>query len=112
MKIKTQSYNDDIAIVELQGEFTSDFAKSFEDTVTNLVKAHTTGLVLDMSKVNFIDSEALEQLLWLRDYCFDKSGQLKLAGLDENCVLILRVTRLDSEFDSYDELGEAIKSFA
>jgi hypothetical protein len=35
-----------------------------------------------------------------------------LAGLDENCVIILEITRLEKEFDRYAELAEAVKSFA
>jgi hypothetical protein len=44
--------------------------------------------------------------------CRDRLRQLKLAGLDETCRKILEVTRILGEFDTYDELNEAVKSFA
>jgi len=110
MKVRTQGYND-VAVVELQGELASDFIELFQNTITDIIAAHKTGIVLDMSDVGFIDSAGLEQLLWVRDYCNENSCQLRLAGLDETLTKILEVTRLEDEFDRYAELAEAVKSF-
>ena len=110
MKIKKQDYNE-ITVAELSGDFTADYAKLFRDTATELISEGKIGIVLDMSKVPFIDSAALEEMLWLRDYCYDNKRQLKLAGLDENCQKILQITRIEQDFDKYVELSEAVKSF-
>jgi anti-sigma B factor antagonist len=111
MRIKTQDYND-VTVVELQGDLDSDFAELFQQTVSDIVARDKTGTVLDMSAVGFIDSSGLEQMLWARDYCSENRCEFRLAGLDENCAKILEITRLDSRFDSYAELAEAVKSFA
>ncbi len=111
MKMGTQNYND-VTVVEIQGEFTAEFVKPFNDTVTTVLAAGTSGIVLDMSKVSFIDSQCLEQLLWLRDYCDENNRQFKLAGLDEYCRKILEITRLLPQLEVYDELAQAVKSFA
>lgn len=111
MKIETQNYND-VTVIELQGEFTAESDKAFQDTVTSVVAGGAKGIVLDMSTVIFADSPSLEQLLWLRDYCNENSRQLRLAGLDENCAKILEITRLGPQFDTYEELAEAVKSIA
>ena len=111
MKIKAQDYND-VTVVELQGEFDSDSAEPFQNTITDMVAKHKAGIVLDMSAVGFVDSQGLEQLLWSRDYCNENKRELRLAGLDENCVKILEITRLENEFERYAELAEAVKSFA
>lgn len=111
MKIGTQNYND-VTVMELQGEFTGEFAKTFTDTSTSVLAGGTIGIVLDMSKVAFIDSQCLEQLLWLRDYCEENNRQLKLAGPDEYCTKILEITRLLPQLEVYDELAQAVKSFA
>ena len=110
MKIKSQEYND-IVVVELQGEFTNECIKPFEDAVSSIVATGPKGIVLDMTNVYFIDSECLEQLLWLKDYCLENNSMLKLAGLDESCEKILEITRLASQLDSYEELAGAVKSF-
>lgn len=111
MKIKTQDYND-VTVVELQGELDGDFSEAFQNTITDILSKRNSGIVLDMSGIGFIDSQGLELLLWARDKCGDVKQQLRLAGLDENCLQILEVTRLENEFDHYMELAEAVMSFA
>ena len=111
MRIKKQDYND-VTVVELQGEFDGEFTEMFKNTITTIIATRKVGIVLDMSSVGFIAGAALEQLLWARDYCSENTCQLRLAGLDENCMKILEVTRLENEFDRYGELAEAVKSFA
>jgi anti-anti-sigma factor len=111
MRINTQSYNN-VTVVELQGDFTGDFSKPFADAMKQIIMEGATGIVLDMTHISFIDSVSLEQMLWLREYCNEESCQLKIAGLDENCERILYVTRLDKQLDTYEELSEAVKSFA
>jgi len=109
MKVRAQDYND-VTVVELQGEFDGDSTELFQNTITDIIAKHKAGIVLDMSGVGFVDSQGLEQLLWSRDYCNENKSELRLAGLDENVVKILEITRLESEFDRYAELAEAVKS--
>ena len=110
MKIKTQSYND-VIVVELQGEFVTEYVQQFKDAIAETMALKPTGIVLDMSNMGFIDSQGLEELLLLRDECNSENCQLKLAGLDENCRKIFLVTRLQDQLDTYEELAEAVKSF-
>jgi len=111
MKVKIQDYSN-VTVIELQGELDGDVAEMFKNTITEVIARHKTCIVFDMSGVGFIDSEGLEQLLWSRDYCNENKRELRLAGLDENCLRILEITQLESEFDHYSELTEAVKSFA
>ncbi|MDD5327780.1 MAG: STAS domain-containing protein [Phycisphaerae bacterium] len=110
MKIKTQDYND-VTVVELQGELDSDSVELLQNTIAGIIAAHKSGIVLDMSGVSFIDSAGLEQLLYVWDCCNENNCQLRLARLDEILMKILEVTRLDSKFERYAELAEAVKSF-
>ncbi len=112
MKIDVQTHNA-VAVLSLQGEFTQETLKPFEDAVnTLLVDKKNEGLVLDMSKVVLLDSRTIEALLDLNDKCHDSLRQFKLAGLDETCRKILEITRLLGQFDSYADLAEAVKSIA
>lgn len=111
MKINMQDYNT-VTVVEMHGEFVEEFTELFERKMTELTALNKEGIVLDFSNINFVDSKALEILLWLRDYCIANNCQLKIAGLDENCAKILEITQLTNKFDKYLELAEAVKSFA
>ncbi len=110
MRIKTQDYND-VTVIELQGELDGEVSTPLRNTMTDIVAAGKAGVVLHGSGVGFIDSEGLELLLWIKEYCAENHCQLRIAGLDENCAKILEVTRLEREFDLYSELAEAVKSF-
>jgi anti-sigma B factor antagonist len=111
MKIQWQNYND-VTVVELQGEMDGEAAEPLKTAITEMITNEKAGIVLNMSDVSFIDSQGLELLLWVRDYCRQNKTQLRLAGLDENCEKILEITRLQDEFDRHAELAEAVRSFA
>lgn len=111
MRINTQHYND-VTVIELQGEVDGDVSDLLKDTVTSTVAGHRTRIVLDMTNVSFIDSQGLELLLWVRQYCRQNKAQLSLAGLDENMEKILEITGLQAEFDCHTELAKAVRSFA
>lgn len=110
MKIECQKQNE-IVILQLQGEFTVESLKSFEEAVSDAMSSGAEGLVLDMTRVILLDSASLEQLIELNERCREKTRQLKLAGLDETCRKILEITRLLPQLDTYAELTEAVKSF-
>lgn len=110
MRVRTQDYNG-VTVVELQGDLDGDLVGLLQETITDILAKGSAGIVLDMSAVGFVDSEGLELLLWVRDYCNQNKTQFRLAGLDENCTKILEIIRLENEFDHYAELAEAVKSF-
>jgi anti-anti-sigma factor len=112
MKINVQKYNQ-VAVVSLQGEFTHEAVKTFEDVASSLLaEPEGLGIVLDMSKVVLLDSTTLEMLLDFNERCRKRLRQLKLVGLDETCHKILEISRLLGLFDTYDGLAEAVKSYA
>ncbi len=111
MKLKIQDYND-VTVAEVHGDLDGDVVEMFQDAIIDIVAKDRVGVVLDMRGVGFIDSRGLEQLLWAREYCNENTRELRLAGLDENCMRILEITRLADEFAHYAELAEAVKSFA
>jgi len=111
MRIKKQDHND-LTIAELQGELDHESVEALQNTITGIISTQKSGIVLDMQNVDFIDSAGLEHLLWARDYCDENHCQLRLASLKENCRKILELTRLQRQFDCYEETAEAVKSFA
>lgn len=111
MKIKKQDY-DDVSVIELQGDLDHESTEMLQNSITEVIGTARTGIVLDMNKLDSVDSIGLEQLLWVRDYCDANNCQLRMAGPSETLLKILEMTRLDGEFDSYCELADAVKSFA
>ena len=67
--------------------------------------------MVDLEKVPFVDSAAMETLLALRNAVQEKLGLVKLAAPDENVRKILQLTRLDQQFETFSDIIEAVKSF-
>jgi anti-anti-sigma factor len=111
MRIQWQDYNE-VTVINLRGELDGECTEPLRNAVTEIAGNQRAGIVVDMTDVSFLDSQGLELLLWVRDYCRQNKIQLRLAGLDENCSKILEITRLQDEFDCHAELAKAVKSFA
>ena len=111
MKINLQDYND-VTVIELNDQFAKAPADSFDDLIKQAVESRKTGIVIDLTNVNYIDSEGLEKLIWARNFSNNSRSQLRLTGMNQNCTEILRITRLDRDFDHYENLADAVKSCA
>ncbi|MFC1763713.1 STAS domain-containing protein [Planctomycetota bacterium] len=104
--------NNDVVVFRLEGQLTSESCIRLREKATELLSSTRKAIVFDMSAVSWIDSEGLELLLWIRDYCRLSVVQFRLAGLTDNCSKILEMTRLDSEFHCGVSIPEAVNSLA
>ena len=110
MKIAAESYGHAV-MLNLQGELTEDGLDAFSKAVDHQLEGkNVIDLVLNLSNVPFIDSAAMEYLLDLQDRLAEKLGQVKLAQPDENIRKILEITRLESAFEIYDDISQAVKA--
>ena len=68
-------------------------------------------LVFDLTQVPFIHSTGLEWLLDAHGRCTTLGGRLKLASANPLCRDILRITAVDHQLATFDELIGAVGSF-
>lgn len=98
-------------ILNLEGELNEDSLSAFDSAVHHyFAEREAVDLVLNLAKVPFVDSAALERMLDLRDGLQESLGELKLARPDENVRKILELTRLDCTFGVYDDVPEAVNA--
>lgn len=69
-------------------------------------------IVMNLESVPLIDSEGLELLLKTGERCEERCGIMHLAAPNSLCQDILRVTGVDQNFDLFDDVTEAVRSFA
>ena len=69
-------------------------------------------IVFDLDDAEAFDSVGLEMLLDTQEMLRSKNGDLKLVTSNPVNRKILEVTRLDQQFDVYDSVLDAVKSFA
>jgi anti-anti-sigma factor len=110
MPVKCEQYNQ-VAVLALSGDFIGEETEETRRIIDKQIdEKRLVDFVIDFEKAGLIDSEGLETLLWIKRRCEDRFGQLRLAGLDENCQKILELTRLAPRFDCHPDLAAALKN--
>ena len=109
MKITSEHF-DQLAVMTVEGDFTVAHVGRFRRDVLERFDDKTRDIVLDLSRTTFVDSKALESLLWLQDQCAERLGQVRLSGCTERLLMVLKVTRLISYFEIHSEVDAAVAS--
>ncbi len=112
MKI-TDREDNGIVILELKGNIMGgDDEAVFYDKLRELIDQNKKKVVLDLAKVEWINSRGLGILISGLTTMRNSGGQLKIARVVEKVKSLLTMTRLITVFDSYETVDEAVKSFA
>lgn len=91
-------------IIEMGTEFTIHELKDLKIIHRELETNEIYDIVLDMSKVRYIDSSGIGFLVKLLKYCKRNDGELKLYSVTEEVKSILRLVNLYSFFNIADTL--------
>ena len=83
----------------------------FYDKLQDLIKQNRKKVVLDLSKVDWINSRGLGILISGLTTMRNNDGKLKLAAVAEKVKSLLTLTRLITAFEDYDTVEEAVGSF-
>ncbi len=109
MKLKHENY-DRITVVAPEGDVTTDDLEPMRKLLEERLEAGARDFVFDFGQTEFIDSKALELMLWLQEQADDRLGQVRLAQPTDTVRTILHVTRLEHHFDTHADLDTALKS--
>lgn len=88
-----------------------DHVERLRALLENYVEEGQPHVVLDLQGVPLMDSSGLELLLEMHDEYKRLGGALKLAGLNQLCGEILRITGVGPHFEIYRDTGAAVGSF-
>lgn len=80
-----------------------------EATFKGYLDQQKTEIIIDFTKIAFLDSEGLELLLQMHNDLKLRGGALKLVHLDALCLDILKATQLINVFRIYEDMNKAIK---
>ncbi len=83
--------------IELQGRFDAHEAPAFRETVDAILQ-QTADLRVGLSKVEFVDSTALAELVRAMKHCREAGGDLVLVSPSDPVRIILEFTKLDAAF--------------
>lgn len=112
MAVKTETLPEGIGLIEVKGsliggEETDDMRRA----IAGFVDKEYAKLIIDLSKVNYLNSTAIGVLVSAQTTYSRKKWQVKLCGINKNISSIFVVTKLTLVFDVHDSREDAIKNF-
>ncbi len=110
MEISTTAYKR-CDLVAAIGRVDSNTAPSLEKTFNEIVESGRTGIVFDMSQVDFISSRGLWVLLETQKACKRGNGKLILVNVSEDMQQSLDLAGVKHFIDIMDDITAAVGSF-
>ena len=103
-----------VAIISIDGDITLNKGGDvlLKDKVQSLIQQGTKNIVIDLSRVAYVDSAGLGQLVQAYATTKNKGGALKLVNVTKKLKDLLVVTKLLTVFDTFDDEKAAISSFS
>jgi anti-sigma B factor antagonist len=107
-----QREREGIVILELTGRISvGPEASAIRDTCSRLAADGKRNLVLDLAKVDFIDSTGLGALVICATSLRKAGGNVKLLNLNRRNVELLVMTKLATVFEIFTDEQDAINSY-
>ena len=100
-----------VGVVAPHGAITQMECDELTATIETTRQPAAGRIVLDMSDVPYADSKALEVLVDFADRQRSAGQTAKMAGVTETCREILDLTDLLGEFELFDTVDSAVRSF-
>ena len=111
-KTRTQ-FNGRIGIIEIKGSLIGDReTDEFRAAVADLIEQGNKCLVIDLHKVNYLNSSGIGALISAHTSYAKNGGEVKLIGINTDVHNLLVVTKLIDVFDVYETVNEAIENFS
>ncbi|MBU0982394.1 MAG: STAS domain-containing protein [candidate division Zixibacteria bacterium] len=111
MKFTDQITDSDVVVIEISGKIMGgDETTLFHGKIHEYMKGNKKNIVLDLSKVEWMNSVGLGMLISALTTVKNDGGRLVLANIT-NIESILAMTRLITVFEHYDNRDDAIASY-
>ncbi len=86
-------------------------AEAFQKEILAAIEREQIQVVADLSRVRWMNSSGLGMLIRALISLRSSSGDLRLASISERLRRPMEIARLDTVFQQYDAVTEAINSF-
>ena len=102
-----------VTILDVSGNVTlNDGAEQMRDKVRSVLQQGQKYLLMNLSKVSYMDSAGLGELVQAYSTVAKQGGRLKLVSPTKRLRDLLVITKLATVFDSFDDEPTAIASFS
>ena len=104
--VATKKVNN-VPVVEVNGRLTADCADQYKQTLTDVI-AQNNRIVIDLEKLEYIDSTGLGAMVFILQRNFDNGGDIKIAKLQGKARIVFDITKAYKIFDIFDTVEEAV----
>lgn len=111
MKVATRE-RDGVYVIAPEGKITIGAGDAqLKSSIVDALEAGHTNILLDMGKVQTLDSSGIGELVGAYTTVTNRGGKLKLLHLPSKISDLLQVTQLITVFEVYESEDEAVKAF-
>jgi anti-sigma B factor antagonist len=108
MQVDEKQVDGNLVIGILEPRLGADKAESFKQTIGRFLAAGNQRLILDLSRVDFIDSSGLGAILAVRKQLAN-GRELVICGATDAVASMFKLTRMDRVFPVYRSLEDALR---
>jgi anti-sigma B factor antagonist len=95
-------------VLPLEGEIDLHVSPRVSQKLAEIIQSKPSRVVVDLSRVTYIDSSGLAALIQGMRDVEDYGGRFALAGVQENVLSIFETSRLDKVFLIYPHVDAAL----
>jgi len=110
MKITNEKVNG-VTICVIEGEININTSPELRKVFDGLIRNSEKKVIIDFSKVSYIDSSGLATLIELFQRLKKIGGHVRLANMSQKTKNIFEITKLHKLFEIFENREEAIKDF-
>lgn len=108
MELLAEQHGEILVVRAMQDRIDAAGAIQFKDRMRELTQAPTRRVVLDMSRVAFLDSSGLGAVVAVLK-ALGPERKLELSGLTATVQKVFRLTRMDSVFTIHDHVPDGLR---
>jgi anti-sigma B factor antagonist len=101
----------EVVVLGVDGQLIVGNRHELKQKVLDALEAGDRKFLIDFTRTGYIDSSGLGVLVSLSKKIRESSGELRLAGLNEDLRTLFELTKLDSLFAIDDSAEEALAAF-
>ncbi|MFW5901664.1 MAG: STAS domain-containing protein [Thermodesulfobacteriota bacterium] len=110
VKVKVNTYMD-VAVAELREKaLDASNSEGFKKAMANTLETFQK-VIIDLTRVEFIDSSGCGALLSCVRQLGDRGGELRICGVQKSVQRLFELVRMNRVVDIYSTKEEAVKSF-
>jgi anti-anti-sigma factor len=111
MNIIERTIND-VTVLDLEGNLALNENARFRKYISGAIDAGAHKLIVNLSRVKYMDSRGLGELISCYTALRRVNGRVKLLHLSDRLQYLLAITKLDSVFETFDSETAAVSGFA